>query len=63
MSLTLTPDELRDLTGRKRSDAQQVQLRAMGIPFYVRADGRLAVLRVSVEGRATIQAREPALRP
>lgn len=62
MSLTLTPAELRELTDRKRSDAQQTQLRAMGIPFFVRADGSIAVLRVSVEGRAATM-REPELRP
>jgi hypothetical protein len=61
--LTLTAEELRELTARVRSDAQQVQLRAMGIPFFVRKDGTVAVLRVSVEGRATIPDREPALRP
>jgi hypothetical protein len=61
--LTLTAEELRSLTGRKHSDAQQAQLRAMGIPFFVRKDGTVAVLRATVEGRATIPAHEPALRP
>jgi hypothetical protein len=59
--LILSPAELRSLTERKHSDAQQIQLRAMGIPFYVRADGTIAVLRSSLE-RRTMPA-EPALRP
>jgi hypothetical protein len=59
--MTLTPDELRAFTGRKHSDAQQTQLRAMGIPFFVRKDGTVAVLRVHLE--RTIPVREPVLRP
>lgn len=63
--LTLTPDELRELTGRKRNDAQRAELRAMGIPYRVRTDGTVVVLRIDVEGRrATISPqREPELRP
>lgn len=60
--LTITPEELRELTGRKQSDAQQAQLRAMGIPFFVRGDGKVVVLRIHLD-RRTIPDREPALRP
>jgi hypothetical protein len=65
MMLTLTADELRELTGKRRSDAQRRVLEHMGIPFFERPDGTLAVLRASVEpahgGR--MPATEPELMP
>jgi hypothetical protein len=45
----LTPEELAELTSRRRRPAQQVQLNAMGIEYKVRADGSIAVLRAHVE--------------
>lgn len=45
----LDPDQLVELTRRRRRDAQLVQLRAMGIEHRVRADGTLAVLTAHVE--------------
>ena len=68
MSLTLTPDELRALTGRRRCDGQVRELRAMGIPFKLRRDGSPAVLRIAAElalgGRlGTIREVEPELLP
>ncbi len=45
----LTREELCELTGRKRSGAQAIQLRAMGVEHRIRADGSLAVLRSHVE--------------
>ena len=47
----LTPDEIRELTGRRRRDAQLVQLRHLGIEHKVRADGSLVVLRAHVEAQ------------
>lgn len=41
----LTADELDQLTGRTRSDAQKRALRYMGIEHRVRPDGSLVVLR------------------
>lgn len=68
MSLTLTPDELQALTGRRRSDGQCRELRAMGIAFKLRRDGSPVVLRVVAEvalgGRGTtIREAEPELLP
>lgn len=49
MSLTLTKDELAELTGRKRSPAQARALRAMGIDHFTRPDGTVAVLREALQ--------------
>lgn len=48
-TLTLSRDELADLTGKLRSDAQAKVLDFMGIPYRSRPDGTLAVLRIHVE--------------
>lgn len=64
--LTLSPDELRELTACRRSDAQRRALEFMGIPFRVRPGGSLAVLRQHVESMpgATMRLpREPELQP
>lgn len=61
--LTLTPDELRELTAKRRSDAQRRVLDAMGIRYFVRPDGSLAVLRVLVMPRAYTMAPEPEVQP
>jgi hypothetical protein len=45
----LTPDELIDLTGYQRSDAQMRVLRFMGIEHRQRPDGKVIVLRLTVE--------------
>lgn len=45
----LNRNELCELTGRKRSCAQVIQLRIMGIEHRVRGDGSVAVLRAHVE--------------
>lgn len=49
VALTLTPDEVKDLTGRTRRPAQVKVLRHMGIEHRVRPDGSVAVLRAHVE--------------
>lgn len=61
--LFLTPDELRELTGRSRKADQVAQLRTMGIPFHVNAAGKPVVTRVAVEGRAIEPANAPAWQP
>lgn len=64
MTLALSPDELRELTARRRSDAQARVLDFMGIPYRARPDGTLAVLRIHVEVGATMQlSPEPELQP
>lgn len=45
----LTPDELIQLTGRKRSASQLKTLNAMGIEHKRRPDGSVVVLRSLVE--------------
>lgn len=49
--LTLTPDELLDLTGYQRSCDQRRWLTARGFVFEVRRNGSPAVLRSHVEQR------------
>lgn len=65
MSLTLSPDELADLTDKVKATAQARELAHMGIPFKTRRDGSLAVLRVHVEsllGAVVSQPRTPRVR-
>jgi hypothetical protein len=60
----LTPEQLVELTQRKRSDAQRRELDHMGIPYKVRRDGSLAVLRLHAEpaaGTPPRAAKEPEL--
>jgi hypothetical protein len=45
----LTLDEIRELTGRIQRNAQARELDAMGIPYKRLRDGRLVVLRLSIE--------------
>lgn len=65
MAFTLTPEQLRAFTGRRRSDAQRRELEHMRVPFRVRTDGTVAVLLadLSPEARATIEEEEPELMP
>ena len=48
-SMFLTVDEVRELTGRQRRQAQGETLRALGIEHRVRPDGSVLVLRAHVE--------------
>lgn len=62
----LSPSELRELTGRRRSDAQARALDHMGIPYQVRPDGTLAVLRIVAEralGGTGTMTHHPELQP
>ncbi len=45
----LAKEELQELTGRTRRDAQVAALRSMGIEHRIRPDGSPAVLRAHVE--------------
>lgn len=47
--LTLTPDEIVELTARVRKSAQRQTLMQLGIPFQIRPDGSPVVLRVAME--------------
>lgn len=62
--LVLSPQELIEVTGKKRSYAQARELDAMGVRYRRRRDGSLCVYRIHAEGplpgSAKIQA-EPEL--
>lgn len=45
MSMMLTSQELKELTGHSRSDAQVRELKFMGIEHKIRRDGSVAVSR------------------
>jgi hypothetical protein len=47
--MLLSPDEIAELTGKVRPAAQRAELLAMGIPFRLRRDGSVAVLRSAVQ--------------
>lgn len=52
MSATfLNPDELVELTGCKQRSRQILQLRKMGLAFWVNAAGNPVVSRSVIEGR------------
>lgn len=53
---TLTPDQLKRLTGRVRKSAQCNVLKKLGIPFIIHPDGYPIVLMAAMEaslGHAT----------
>lgn len=56
--LNLTPEQLESYTGKSRPKAQARVLCAVGVPFRVRPDGSLIVLRVHVDYETT--PKEPA---
>lgn len=70
--LTLTTDEIVEITGRRRTAAQRQALTSMGIAYRIRPDGTPAVLRAvaevamgqskATEGSARPQLRVPARR-
>lgn len=63
--LYLTADELEDQTGLKQSAAQRKHLEAdglrKGVHFFVRADGKLRVLRAALIERAKPVAKSPPM--
>ena len=62
--MILTADQLEEVTGKQRSNAQARELDYLGIPFQRRRDGSIIVLRATIEGRthATQKHHAPALR-
>lgn len=62
MSLCLSADEIRELTGKKRQVAQERVLAGMQIPFRKRPDGSLVVIRTDLLTAPIGQPRGPALR-
>lgn len=51
MSLFLTTDELRELTGYQRPSCMIRQLRENGVRFFIAADGYPRVARNEIESR------------
>lgn len=49
MSILLTGDELAELTQRQRASKQREVLLQLAIPFKIRPDGSLVVLRAAME--------------
>jgi Domain of unknown function (DUF4224) len=46
----LSPDQLKQLTGRRQSAAQRRWLSSAGIRFRVRADGKPVVMQTDLQG-------------
>lgn len=66
----LTPEELAELTGirggcrgRTRNSRQADQLRVMGIPFFLNAQGRPIVARSALEGQHKAPAEPKGWKP
>jgi len=51
--------ELVALTGRKMKSRQIIELRRMGLPFFVNATGHAVVARSVIDGKADIQPKKP----
>lgn len=60
MTMFLTKDELKELTGHVRAHAQAKELDKMGIEYKPRGDGSLAVLRSHVEKEFGLLQQKPA---
>ena len=65
--MLLTPDQLVELTGKRRSDSQRRELEHLGIPYRVRRDGSLVVLTADLPKTGSIVPKlgtlEPELQP
>jgi hypothetical protein len=59
--MVLSADEVAAVTNRKRRSLQAKELKAMRIPFRVRSDGSLMVLRIHVEYET--EKKSPAVAP
>jgi hypothetical protein len=63
MNLVLTHQDLSDLTGAFRSDAQARELTHLGIPYKIRRDGTIIVLLADLHGQTEKDRQaSPALR-
>ena len=58
----LTADEIRELTGKRRNDAQARELTHLDIPYRVRKDGSLIVVRTDLHTAPIGQPKGPSLR-
>lgn len=62
MTLTLSDAEIREITGRKRKDAQRRELTHLGIPFTTRSDGSPLVYRSAIDAPKEEEPKSPRLR-
>lgn len=60
--IVLTPDELRQLTGKAQARAQMRELTHMGVPYRVTTEGKVKVLRSDLTGEAREEPRLERLR-
>lgn len=63
MSLFLTAEDMRALTGFAIKARQVAQLRIMGIPFRINGCGRPVVTVASIEGKIDQQSVKPSWQP
>lgn len=63
MSLFLTPEERRELTGFATKVKQIEQLRKMGVPFFVNGAGWPIVTVAAIEGRKEEPQAKPGWQP
>lgn len=61
-TLCLTDDELQELTRKARPSAQRRVLDHMGIPYFLRTDGSVAVIRETLHVGKPTQEQRPRLR-
>ena len=61
MTLTLTPAELIELTGKQRAPAQARVLQALGVAYRRRPDGSLVVFRAHLNAPQEVGPASPAL--
>jgi len=59
----LSDEELQQLTGKKRRNAQATELNHLGIDHKRRADGSIVVLRAAVEWALGLRQERKAARP
>jgi hypothetical protein len=65
VNVALTPEQIRELTRHRRSDAQKRELDHLSIPYRVRRDGSPVVLVKDLPGlpASMEQSAEPELMP
>jgi hypothetical protein len=51
MGVLLTPDEIEELTGATRSDAQRAELNHLGIPYRARRNGTIIAPGAAESGK------------
>ena len=60
--MILSPDTLRELTGKQKSPAQARVLDALGIPYRRRPDGSIVVFEADIHAPTQNRSTSPKLR-